>query len=441
VNLEKHNKGEIRMKLKRTKRFVLIIQAFVLMGLIISLNTFAAAEEPWVTSWGGSEYEQGTGVAIDSDGNIYCVGSTSSFAGGVNNIVLLKYTSNGTRLWVQIWGGTGSDTGSDVVVDNSGSIYCVGTTNSFALGLTDLVVIKYHPNGTQAWNSTWGTTYSESGSSIAIGPNGSVFCAGSASVTNADMVVVKFNSTTGEYMDDTSWGTSNAEIASEIAVASDGTIYCAGYGFIDVVKSYDMVLVKFFPNMTKAWSYSWGGTASDYTNGIAVDPSYVYCSGETWVGSRRMVALAKFQRSDGAEVWNTTWGTVDEHESASGLVVNSTEHIFCTGYVSSILTLFLFNPDGSLARTTSWGTSAGDFGYDLARGQDGCFYCVGVTKSIGEGNEDLVLVKFLSDGTAPKSPGGGGIPGFLLIWTILPVMALVLLALSKKINAKVEFPF
>ncbi len=420
------------MKITSRERAGLVIQALVLIGLFMSLNVISAAETPWVATWGGSEWEQGTGVAIDSDGYIYCVGATTSFGPGVNNLVLIKYASNGTQMWLQQWGGSGSDVGTDVAIDANGSIYCTGSTTSFGAGESDLFVVKYYPNGTQAWNTTWGTSENEHGNSIAIAPNGSIYCTGKAvAVSMSDVIVVKFDPDTGDYVHHVTWDLSTSDSASEIAVADDGAIYCAGNLYVGPTKAYDRMVIKFHPNMTLAWDYIWGGAAMDYALGITVDSNYVYCAGETWIASRRYVALAKFQCSDGAEVWNTTWGTADRHETAAGIVVNASEHIFCTGYISSAFVLYLFNPDGTLGWISSWDGSGSDYGYDLAIGPDNCFYCIGETTTNSQGQNDLALVKFLSDGTAPSS-GSGGIPGFLSPLSMILIATLAVIGLTKK---------
>jgi len=42
------------------------------------------------------------------------------------NIILVKWTTNGTRLWSKLWGTPGTDQGRDVEIDSNGFVYVTG---------------------------------------------------------------------------------------------------------------------------------------------------------------------------------------------------------------------------------------------------------------------------------------------------------------------------
>jgi hypothetical protein len=93
---------------------------------------------------GGSGYEEGLGIAVDSSGNAYVTGDTNSteatfpgtvgpdqtFNGGYDAFVA-KVNAAGTALiYCGYIGGSGYDAGHGIAVDGSGNAYVTGETNS-----------------------------------------------------------------------------------------------------------------------------------------------------------------------------------------------------------------------------------------------------------------------------------------------------------------------
>ncbi len=86
-----------------------------------------------------NSYDSGKGIAIDSAGNIYVIG-TEIVSGEGGNIFIDKYNSEGNALWNNpISYNDGSvtssydnkdDYGSDIIVDSAGNIYVIGTTHT-----------------------------------------------------------------------------------------------------------------------------------------------------------------------------------------------------------------------------------------------------------------------------------------------------------------------
>jgi small nuclear ribonucleoprotein (snRNP)-like protein len=119
----------------------------------------------WIKSFGGSGYDTGRLVAIDSSNNIYLAGEfeSASIEFGSNNqkklgeqdIFLVKFDSDGHYLWSKRFGGNDNDQGYSVSVDSSGNVYgtefFVGDDTDFGLcplpnlGGGDIYLIKYKP--------------------------------------------------------------------------------------------------------------------------------------------------------------------------------------------------------------------------------------------------------------------------------------------------------
>ncbi len=92
----------------------------------------------WARTWGGSNWDEGLGVAIDDSGNVYITGYycyTVDFnpdggdphtSNGWTDGFLSKFNSSGNFEWARSWGGSNRDPGNGVATDDSGNIYVTG---------------------------------------------------------------------------------------------------------------------------------------------------------------------------------------------------------------------------------------------------------------------------------------------------------------------------
>jgi hypothetical protein len=114
----------------------------------------------WTRQVGGIEGDFGENIAVDASGNIYVTGESYSnpYDGqsnaGYNDMFLSRYDSSGNRQWTRMLGGTGEDFGQGVAVDTNGNIYVAGTTSSPAFdGIPiigdecDAFLVKYDSSG------------------------------------------------------------------------------------------------------------------------------------------------------------------------------------------------------------------------------------------------------------------------------------------------------
>ena len=115
---------------------------------------------------GGTGYDQGNGIAVDSSGSAYVTGSTDSSAGGAgalgfpvtigpdltqngsNDAFVAKVRADGTGLvYCGFIGGTGIDGGQGVAVDSDRNAYVTGYTTSTATSFPETVGPDLSHNG------------------------------------------------------------------------------------------------------------------------------------------------------------------------------------------------------------------------------------------------------------------------------------------------------
>ena len=224
---------------------------------VAKLNS--SGEVQWVYTAGGTGRDRGRKIALDSSGNIYVVGyyrNVVDFGGGdvTSNgnwdAFLLKLNNSGTFQWVITFGDTLNDLGRDVVVDSNDNVYMLGDyrgTVTFAGigGLTatqaDMFLLKVNSSGDSVWVYT-ATSISgdESARAVAIDSSDNLYITGSFSGTmnfgdgnnvtatfSHDLFIVKLNSD-GQFQNIYLSSISTAQKAKGIAVDSSGNIYATG---------------------------------------------------------------------------------------------------------------------------------------------------------------------------------------------------------------------
>jgi hypothetical protein len=161
------------------------------------------------TYLGGSGDDYGDGIAVDSAGNAYITGSTTSTNFPTSNALhascadssgcsagdafVTKLNAAGTALVYSTYlGGPGADYGSGIAVDSSGDAYITGSTgggfpvtNSAEQGTfggnTDAFVTKLDAAGALVYSTYLGGSGYDSGSGIALDSAGDAFVTGNTS--------------------------------------------------------------------------------------------------------------------------------------------------------------------------------------------------------------------------------------------------------------------
>jgi len=302
---------------------------------LVKYNNSGAQE--WNQTWGEANNDEGYGIALDSTGSIYVVGINVVTPGTDNDMVLVKYNSFGVQQWNRTWGGGNDDRGYDVAVDDSGNIFVTGNTVSFGPGECGTFVVKYSSAGTQLWNQTWGGGDREYGSGIALAQSGNIYLTGSTSSYGpglADFFLVKLNSS-GDFKWSQYYGFSGkVDGGAEIKVDSQENIYVAGT--IDNSGIIDTTLLKYNNSGSLLWNRAWGGTSADTLSSLELDSlGNIYLTGSTgsYGAEGKDMLLMKYDNS-GTLQWNRTWGgSLDDGGNAIRL--DESNDIFITGYTAS----------------------------------------------------------------------------------------------------------
>jgi putative cell wall-binding protein len=93
----------------------------------------------WARAFGGANFDQGFGVAVDAAGNVHTTGrfaGTADFdpgsgvanltSAGIDDVFVSKLDSAGNLVWAHAFGGTSFDEGRGVAVDAAGNVHTTG---------------------------------------------------------------------------------------------------------------------------------------------------------------------------------------------------------------------------------------------------------------------------------------------------------------------------
>ena len=165
-------------------------------AFVAKLNASGALQ--WNTFLGGSSRDQGLGIAVDGVGNIYVAGGSNHTWGsplnpfsGVFDAFVAKLNTSGDLQWNTFLGGSNGDLGSGIYVDSSGNVYVTGWSSStwgsplnpYGGGDADAFVAKLNANGALQWSTFLGGSGVDLGNAIAIDGVRNIYVAGESDRT------------------------------------------------------------------------------------------------------------------------------------------------------------------------------------------------------------------------------------------------------------------
>ncbi|HAX48320.1 MAG TPA: T9SS type A sorting domain-containing protein [Ignavibacteria bacterium] len=313
---------------------------------IITIKYTPAGDTAWVRSFNGDANlnDEGNGICVDNAGNVYVVGF-AEFNGKSKDVVIIKYSSNGTEEWSRAYSGADTptiDEGLGIVVDASGYIYITGYT-TFTDNYTDILVRKYDPSGDLVWSASedGSSNLNAQGLAIAVGRTGNVYVTGFVTVSgaNTDIALFKYNSDGQLQWAKTINGNGSTEDkAWGIVVDESDNIFITGY-VTESANNTDAFTAKYHCSGTMMWSKTYNGTGnqSDKAWGIVVDTDgSVYVSGESTADAGNINYLTVKYTAAGTQSWVSEYngtGNGEDRASAVSILLNSsnTKSVIVTG--------------------------------------------------------------------------------------------------------------
>ncbi|HEY0003167.1 MAG TPA: SBBP repeat-containing protein [Pyrinomonadaceae bacterium] len=375
-------------------------------GFVTKLNA-AGTAFVYSTYLGGSGDDRCNKISVDSSGNAYVAGETTSsnfptanafqatFGGGLSDAFVTKINAAGSALVYSTYlGGSIFDAAHAMTIDSSGNAYITGRTTSSNFPVVnpiqgtysggpgaDAFVTKLNAAGTALVYSTYlggaGGNGFTAGFSIKVDSTGNAYVTGQTRATDfptanaiqatfgggfpdGDAFITKINAAGSALVYSTYLGGSDNDIGFEIAVDSVGSAHIAGVthsanfptanAFQSTFKGASDAFVTKLSAAGTAFTYSTylGGTTDESGNGIALDSAgNAYVAGGTTStdfptvnptqatnGGGIDVFLTKFNPGGTSLIYSTYFGG-SGGDTALAVALDSANSMYLTGRAAS----------------------------------------------------------------------------------------------------------
>ena len=222
----------------------------------------------WATYYNGATYCRS--VEVDKYNNVYISGMTGTASGmafngyqnssgGYFDGFLVKFNSEGQRLWATYYGGSNWDCIRDIATDNNGNVFISGETysnngiafngymntfKSIQSDWSDAFIVKFNAEGARQWGTYFGGSDHDGGFGVTTDYSGNLY------------LLTSMRSSSG------------------IAFKAFKSNNSGGYN--------DIVLAKFNPNCDLIWATYYGGNGiEDYGKGILDGKGHIFITGRT----------------------------------------------------------------------------------------------------------------------------------------------------------------
>lgn len=397
----------------------------------------------WTKTLGGTGYEYGKALTVDSSNNVYLsggfedtvdfnpsVGIDNGTSEGSIDVFFTKFSSDGIYVWTRTFGGIGGDIAESITLDSNGNLYVVGyftDTVDFdpgasidihtSAGFTDAFLTKFTKNNIPV-------TYNDS-----IGMNEGVSFVGNLSASDVDGdsltytivsngtngVATITNSATGAYTYTPNAGaigfdTFTFKVNDGL---SDSNIATVDVTIISDTHRYDWTkTIGEAPNHELVFSVATDSTNNIYMVGtfedtIDFDPSEGI-DNHTSVFDKD-IYITRIN-SDGTYGWTKNIGSESVYNpSVNSIAIDSTDNIFITGNFSDTMD---FDSSASVDSHTPVGSAdiyltkiASDGTYGWTKTMGGTMG--GTANSVAIDNEDNIYLSGAFSGSKDFDPSAG----------------------------------
>ena len=276
----------------------------------------------WGLSWGNGTDDVLNGIDTDSLGNVYLAGTFEGSidldpgheaddhtSAGYTDAYMSGFDTDGNLIWALTWGGVGTDTAVDLMVDDFDNIFVHGRLaytvdldpgpgiDEVNGGQGSVYLSRFDTSGNYHWNSSWFKTHGALCHKMAHDNLGNIYFTGGylAFLGQTYLFVRKLDSM-GNGLWELSWGQPQPARGDGISVDQEGNVYITGLfsgtvdldpgpGFNEVkaTNSSDAYMIKLDRDGYYIWGIRYESSYSPGSNelgpDVAVYMDSIYVSG------------------------------------------------------------------------------------------------------------------------------------------------------------------
>lgn len=374
------------------------------------------AGDSWAAHFSGGTAEEMEDVIVTSDGNILATGTIEDYDTGNADVWLVLFSNDGSIIWQKSYGGSGVETGYEVLETPDGGFIVAGSSETFSNGSSDMWVFKTNKDGVVEWEKSYGGANLEQAWSIdATNDNGYIVAGGTESygAGMSDCLVLKLDSN-GNIIwqkafggpDDDAGGGSYGEYVARVFEDEDGNYIVSAITYSFGHGGSDIWVLKLDSSGNIIWQNAYGDEDDDgmwmireKKNGGYLIPGYITPLTD-YIADLWAFNLNK----DGSIAWQNTYGISGIYDEALCLVATSDGGaVFGGSYYEEndtdwSLTLIRVDTDGNLIWNKKF-----EQGFDWANAidelPDGKLAVAGVTMQSLSDQVEFLLLKTTDKGT------------------------------------------
>jgi hypothetical protein len=373
----------------------------------------------WIRQYRGDLSSSAIDMTLRKDGSVVVSGYSSGFATS-SDFGIVCYARDGTAQWTNRYDGPlhGPDYGRYVASNPSGDVWVLGESGrGTSYTPNDMVLIKYASNGVPLWTNRWASfeTNSSYPEGLGVDASGSAYVLEQASAwsgaigTPVGTAISKFDSSgnnlwtkryfangpnSGQGIFEPWWIGLDSESQLIVAGSSGGPSYTTG-----------TAIIKFSGDGTAVWT-----NFQPFATGLAPrtiqfdSAGSLIISSDGWDGPNAMYEISKCS-SNGVKLWsNSMAGPFYQGGYVPQAVTDLKGNVFAVGGSAGrpidFYDVVKFNGQGIPLWTNqavNFGSSNGYF-VKISTDSAGNLWLLGGARASGQANSEIVVLKLSSEG-------------------------------------------
>ncbi|MCL5961938.1 MAG: NHL repeat-containing protein, partial [Chloroflexi bacterium] len=294
----------------------------------------------WVARYNGpgSGEDRANALKLDGQGNVYVTGTSWSVDSNTD-YATVKYDTNGNQLWVARYDGPrfSSDVATALSMDGQANVYVTGYSRGVDSGM-DYSTVKYDTNGNRLWVARYNGTGNgdDYARALAVDSQSNVYVTGESwgGSTYNDFGTVKYDANGDQlWVNRYNGPRDSRDYARAVAVDGQGNIYVTGDSEGSGTYS-DYLTCKYDANGNQLWAARYDGSASRYdaAKALALDgQGNVYVTGSSAAANGRTGYTTVKYDANGNQLWVARYEGPGGYDFANGLVVDDQGNVYVTG--------------------------------------------------------------------------------------------------------------
>jgi len=276
-----------------------------------------------------NQNDEPTALQVLPDGNLLMAGVSGPFLN--TTLLTAKLRPDGAEIWSRRFDGANFDPDEPVVAtfDSAGNIYVAGTTLASS---SDIVTLKYSPEGQQQWTSTFAglSGGADDVAAIQVDAVGNVYLTGRSRMGgDLDLYTLKYD-TDGNELWVKGYGgpLRQQENAGALVLDASGNVYVSGASMGQTgsgFNRFELAVIKYDPVGNELWTVRYGlpGDINEVRRGMAIDAEEnLLILANIQNGGDNAWLLLKFDR-DGNRLWTARYnGVEDGYDNSYALAVD-----------------------------------------------------------------------------------------------------------------------